>query len=137
MGKLEDTPQKFEKANEAGLVRISNYLKLKEAVEAIEEQLKCRDELKGKQQELSCVQQAVLTAFERTQAACGEDVIIGDVLPLKATRGMTNGASSSSDDEQECSPKDALFLLDVEFPGSYLEEITSCRGHEPTLVSSM
>jgi len=106
---------------------------LTERLHGMEERMKCRNE----KQPLDCVQEGVLTFFERVVAMCDENVLIGDELPSVATRGMTSGASSSNNNKQECSPKDALFLLDVQFPGSYLEDLTDCGAHQSTIVSSM
>jgi len=110
---------------------------LTERLHLMEEQMKCRNENQLLTQPLNCVQEAVLTFYERVVAMCDEDVLIGDEIPSVATRGMTSGASSSNNNKQECSPKDALFLLDVQFPGSYLEDLTDCGAHQSTIVSSM
>jgi len=109
---------------------------LTERLHLMEEQMKCRNENQLLTQPLNCVQEGVLTFYERVVAMCDEDVLIGDEIPSVATRGMTSGASSNNN-KQECSPKDALFLLDVQFPGSYLEDLTECGGYESTIVSSM
>jgi len=107
-------------------------ISLTERLHLMEDQMKCRI----KNQPLNCVQEGVLTFYERVVAMCDENVLIGDEIPSVATRGMTSGASSNNN-KQECSPKDALFLLDVQFPGSYVEEVTECGGFEPIIVSSM
>ena len=85
----------------------------------------------------SLLVQGILTFIERVEAMCEQNVMIEDVLPSVATRGKAQSAIKGSDSKQECAPEDALFLLDVQFPGSYLEQVTSCAGHEPVLVSSM
>ena len=76
--------------------------------------------------------QGVLYFLKRTEKILSEEVIIGDIPP-----SMIEVEEAPASKDQECTQADALFLLDIQYPGSYLRSSTGCAGYESVIVSSM
>lgn len=80
----------------------------------------------------TCLVNSLVHFLTRVKLMMSEEVMIGNADP-----STIKVPPASPIKGEKCSRGDALFLLDIQFPGSYLIERQECHGQEPILVSSI